>query len=89
MEASGLLSWGGASAVAAVAVARWRPNVGRTRVRREAIDLDLVHESLLRLVGRPPAGLRFVATTRRDPPWPLDRLRLAGVINKLLSFLEG
>jgi LuxR family transcriptional regulator, maltose regulon positive regulatory protein len=21
-----------------------------------------------------------VATTRRDPPWPLDRLRLAGVI---------
>jgi LuxR family transcriptional regulator, maltose regulon positive regulatory protein len=39
-----------------------------------------VHESLLRLVRRPPQGLRFVATTRRDPPWPLDRLRLAGVI---------
>ena len=37
-----------------------------------------VHESLLRLVRRPPQGLRFVATTRRDPPWPLDRLRLAG-----------
>jgi LuxR family transcriptional regulator, maltose regulon positive regulatory protein len=42
-----------------------------------------VHESLLRLVQRPPAGLRFVATTRRDPPWPLDRLRLAGVITEV------
>ena len=42
-----------------------------------------VHESLLRLVQRPPRGLRFVATTRRDPPWPLDRLRLAGVITEV------
>jgi LuxR family transcriptional regulator, maltose regulon positive regulatory protein len=42
-----------------------------------------VHESLLRLVGRPPRGLRFVVTTRRDPPWPLDRLRLAGVITEV------
>ena len=42
-----------------------------------------VHESLLRLVQRPPVGLRFVATTRRDPPWPLDRLRLAGVITEI------
>ncbi len=42
-----------------------------------------VHESLLRLVQRPPIGLRFVATTRRDPPWPLDRLRLAGVITEI------
>ena len=42
-----------------------------------------VHESLLRLVQRPPQGLRFVATTRRDPPWPLDRLRLAGVITEI------
>jgi len=42
-----------------------------------------VHESLLRLVQRPPRGLRFVATTRRDPPWPLDRLRLAGVITEI------
>lgn len=41
------------------------------------------HESLLRLVQRPPIGLRFVATTRRDPPWPLDRLRLAGVITEI------
>ena len=42
-----------------------------------------VHESLLRLVQRPPRGLRLVATTRRDPPWPLDRLRLAGVITEI------
>ena len=42
-----------------------------------------VHESLLRLVQRPPRGLRFVATTRRDPPWPLHRLRLAGVLTEI------
>jgi len=42
-----------------------------------------VHESLLRLVQRPPPGLRFVATSRRDPPWPLDRLRLAGVLTEV------
>ena len=42
-----------------------------------------VHDSLLRLVQRPPRVLRFVATTRRDPPWPLDRLRLAGVITEV------
>lgn len=42
-----------------------------------------VHESLLRLVRRPPRGLRFVVTTRRDPPWPLDRLRLAGVLTEV------
>ena len=42
-----------------------------------------VHESLLRLVQRPPRGLRFVVTTRRDPPWPLNRLRLAGVLTEI------
>jgi LuxR family transcriptional regulator, maltose regulon positive regulatory protein len=42
-----------------------------------------VHESLLRLVQRPPPGLRFVVTTRRDPPWPLHRLRLTGVLTEI------
>jgi LuxR family maltose regulon positive regulatory protein len=42
-----------------------------------------VHESLLRLVQRPPRGLRFVVTTRRDPPWPLNKLRLAGVLSEI------
>jgi LuxR family maltose regulon positive regulatory protein len=42
-----------------------------------------VHDSLLRLVQRPPRVLRFVAITRRDPPWPLDRLRLTGVITEV------
>jgi hypothetical protein len=46
VEASGLLSFGGASAVAVVAVARWRPSLGRTRVRREPISLDLVELAL-------------------------------------------
>jgi LuxR family transcriptional regulator, maltose regulon positive regulatory protein len=42
-----------------------------------------VHESLLRLVQRPPQGLRFVVMTRRDPPWPLNQLRLAGVLSEI------
>jgi LuxR family maltose regulon positive regulatory protein len=42
-----------------------------------------VHESLLRLVKRPPQGLRLVITTRRDPPWPLSQLRLAGVLSEI------
>jgi LuxR family transcriptional regulator, maltose regulon positive regulatory protein len=42
-----------------------------------------VHESLLRLVQRPPPGLRFIVTTRRDPTWPLHRLRLAGVLTEI------
>jgi LuxR family maltose regulon positive regulatory protein len=51
-----------------------------------------VHESLLRLIHRPPPGLRFVVTTRHDPPWPLHRLRLAGVLTEIrasdLAFRE-
>jgi hypothetical protein len=48
VEASALLSWGGASAAAALAVARWRPTSGgRPRVRREPIELDLVYEHLI------------------------------------------
>jgi hypothetical protein len=43
VEASGLLNLGGASAVAAVAVARWKPT---RRIRRRPIDLDLVREGL-------------------------------------------
>jgi len=43
----------------------------------------VVHESLLRLIHRPPAGLRFVVTTRRDPPWPLHQLRLAGMLTEI------
>ncbi len=48
----------------------------------EVTDLD-VHDSLLRLVQRPPHGLRLVVTTRRDPPWPLHRLRLAGALSEI------
>jgi LuxR family transcriptional regulator, maltose regulon positive regulatory protein len=36
-----------------------------------------VHGGLVRLVERPPPTLSLLATTRRDPPWPLARLRLA------------
>jgi len=47
------------------------------------ITRPVVHESLLRLVHRPPPGLRIVAITRRNPPWPLHRLRLAGVLTEI------
>src|SRR5689334_8577682 len=40
-----------------------------------------VHAGLLRLVERPPPGLSLLVTTRRDPPWPLPRLRLAGLVS--------
>jgi LuxR family maltose regulon positive regulatory protein len=42
-----------------------------------------VHESLLRLIQRPPPGARFIVTTRRDPNWPLHRLRMAGVLTEI------
>ena len=45
MEATGLLNWGGATAVATVAAVRFRPtrDRGRSRVKRERIDIDLVN----------------------------------------------
>ena len=39
-----------------------------------------VHAGLVRLVERPPTNLSLLVTTRRDPPWPLARLRLAGLV---------
>ena len=39
-----------------------------------------VHSSLIRLVQRPPPNLALLVTTRRDPPWPLAQLRLAGMV---------
>ncbi|MDD7921566.1 helix-turn-helix transcriptional regulator [Actinomycetospora callitridis] len=39
-----------------------------------------VWAGLQRLVTAPPGGLRLVVLTRRDPPWPLHRLRLAGLL---------
>jgi len=72
VEAPGLLSWGGASALAAVTFARWRPQgVGsRRKVRREPIDLDLVELSLLReevAMDGDTRGHRPMAMTTRLP----------------------
>ncbi|HEY0815507.1 MAG TPA: LuxR C-terminal-related transcriptional regulator [Pseudonocardia sp.] len=39
-----------------------------------------VHMGLVRLMERPPPTLALLVTTRRDPPWPLSRLRLAGLV---------
>src|SRR5689334_11028600 len=42
-----------------------------------------VHQGLVRLVERPPSNLSLLVTTRRDPPWPLPRLRLAGLVAEI------
>jgi LuxR family maltose regulon positive regulatory protein len=39
-----------------------------------------VHAGLLRLVERRLAELSLLVTTRHDLPWPLERLRLAGLL---------
>jgi LuxR family transcriptional regulator, maltose regulon positive regulatory protein len=39
-----------------------------------------VHAGLVRLIERPPPALSLLVLTRRDPPWPLSRLRLAGLL---------
>jgi LuxR family maltose regulon positive regulatory protein len=44
------------------------------------ISTPAVHAGLLRLVERPLPGLSLLVTTRRDPPWPRERLRLAGLL---------
>jgi hypothetical protein len=75
VEASGLLSWGGASALAAVAVARWRPHAGRgrirDRVRRHPIDIDLVRLSLVTeevAMDGSTTGDRSMAMSTQMPP---------------------
>jgi hypothetical protein len=42
-----------------------------------------VHQGLVRLVERAPSNLSLLVTTRRDPPWPLPRLRLAGLVGEI------
>jgi LuxR family maltose regulon positive regulatory protein len=52
-----------------------------------------VHQGLVRLVERPPSKLSLLVTTRRDPPWLLARLRLAGLVAEIraadLAFRAG
>ena len=42
-----------------------------------------VHEGLLRFVERPLRTLSLLVLSRRDPPWPLTRLRLAGLLTEV------
>ena len=39
-----------------------------------------VHDGLVGFIERPPPNLSLLVLTRRDPPWPLSRLRLAGLL---------
>ncbi|HEY0815204.1 MAG TPA: LuxR C-terminal-related transcriptional regulator [Pseudonocardia sp.] len=52
-----------------------------------------VHSGLVRLVERPLPALSLLVNTRRDPPWPLPRLRLAGLVTEVreanLAFTPG
>lgn len=59
--------------------------------RRIALVLDdlhlvrdpAIHDGLMALIDRAPAGLRLVLVTRADPPLPLGRLRAAGDLLEL------
>ena len=42
-----------------------------------------VHDGLLRLIEQPLPTLSLVVTTRSEPPWPLHRLRLAGLLTEV------
>ena len=42
-----------------------------------------VHASILETLEAPIPNLRWVLATRRDPPWPLHRLRLAGLVTEI------
>ena len=44
------------------------------------VQSSAVHAGLVRLIERPLPMLALLVTTRRDPPWPLERLRLAGLV---------
>ena len=47
------------------------------------VNSPAVHEGLLRLIRRPPPTLSVLVITRRDPPWPLEHLRLAGLLTQI------
>jgi LuxR family transcriptional regulator, maltose regulon positive regulatory protein len=57
------------------------------------VTSPVVHDGLVMLVERPPPNLSLLVLTRRDPPWPLSRLRLAGLIGEVraqdLAFRVG
>lgn len=44
------------------------------------VTSPVVHAGLLRLVARPLPTFSMLITTRQDPPWPLPRLRVAGLL---------
>jgi len=72
VEATGLLNLGGATAVATVAMVRFRPIrvLGRSRVTREAIDLDWDQQHPLRkeaAVDRGNRGEEPMAMTTQLP----------------------
>ncbi|QJY49182.1 LuxR C-terminal-related transcriptional regulator [Pseudonocardia broussonetiae] len=49
----------------------------------QRITSAAVHEGLVRLVVRAPPMLSLLVLTRRDPPWPLTRLKIAGAVRQV------
>lgn len=64
----------------AAALGRARRSVVLVLDDLHTVTAPEVHGGLLRLIERPLPGLSLLVTTRRDPPWPLQQLRLAGLL---------
>ncbi len=64
----------------AAALRRAAPPVVLVLDNLHEVQSSAVHAGLVRLIERPLPMLALLVTTRRDPPWPLERLRLAGLV---------
>jgi LuxR family transcriptional regulator, maltose regulon positive regulatory protein len=49
----------------------------------QKVSAPHVHAGLVRLIERAPPALSLLVLTRRDPPWPLAKLRLAGLLTEV------
>jgi hypothetical protein len=89
VEATGLLNWGGATAVATVAAVRFRPTRvrGRTRVKRERIDLDPVHEE--RDLGRGETVSAYALHEEADVDREVRRERPMAMTTQLPTSTAG
>lgn len=47
------------------------------------VSNDELHSQLLELIGSAGPHLHVLAITRHDPPWPLHRMRLDGILDEL------
>ena len=80
MDVSGLLNWGGALALAAVAWVKWRPDRRwRARVHREPIALDQLWVDLVRLEQELGEEVAMDGGNRGERPMALTTQMPTGV----------